>query len=439
MAMGLLGIGAGFDLGSVLDQMMAVERRPLDQIRQRQATVESQISSVGRLKSSFASLESSLSALRYDYNLRSNSVSSSSEGVATAVAGTDAAPTNYSLEVTSLATAHKVASSSYADSATTVGSGTMTISVGGDSFDITVGATDTLSDIRNAINDASDNTGVTAGIINDGNGSRIILTGKETGAANAVSFTFADDDGNNTDDAGLSRLFYYGAGGDGLAETIKTASDAEFSIDGFAMTSSSNTVSGAVDGMTIELAAAGSTTLSVSQDNEPIRKNLQAFVDAYNGLQATMDAAAQGSLKGDSLLPNIDRTLGSLLNTASGSGQYTHLSQIGIERDRYGKMSLDTARLEEVMAQDPDAVISMLTESAGRLYTFADTSQKEQGFLGSRETSLSNRRSYLSDQAESWERRLEAIEARYHREFSKLDSIVSGLQGANSFLNYQLQ
>lgn len=440
MAMGLLGIGAGFDLGSVLDQIMAIERKPLDQVLQRQSTVESQISSIGRLKSSFSSLETSLSSLRFDYNLLNNSVSSSDESVATATATSDVAQTDYSLDVTSLAASSKLASSSYADADTaTVGSGTMTISVGSSSFDITVDAGDTLNTISSKINSAADNAGVTAGIINESGGSRLIVTGEETGASNAVTFSFADDDGNNTDASGLSRLFSFGVGGDGLAETVRAAADAQFSIDGFDMTSASNTVINAVSGMSIELQTAGTTTLSVSQDNEPVKEKLQAFVDAYNGVRSTVNAAAQGSLQGDSIISTIERSLAEVLNTAGGSGQYTHLSQIGITRDKYGTMSLDTARLDEVMNTDLDAVVSLLTDSADRIYSFANTVQTNEGFLGGREASLNSRKTYLEDQAESWQRRLEVIEARYHEKFSKLDSIVSGLQGANSFLNYQVQ
>lgn len=446
MALGLLGIGTGADLQSIVDKLMAIEQKPLDQIKARQATVVNQISTIGVLNSNVSSLKTALSSLRYDYNLRNYSVSSSDNTVATATATSSAAATNYALDVTSLATAHKVASSSYTDANTAIvdpdpsGGGTLTISVGGNSFNIAVSATDTLSTIQDAINNATDNTGVMATVINETGGSRLVLTGKDTGASNTITFSVADNDGNNTDASGLSRLFYYGVGGDGLAETVTAAADAVFSIDGFSMTSASNTVTNAVTGMSISLLASGTSTLNVTQDNGPLQDKLQAVVDAYNTLRTTMDTAKQGSLQGDSLINSINRYLGDAFNTSGGTGQYSHLAEIGLTRDRYGKMSLDTARFNEVMNTDTSSVISLLSDSstglASKIYDVADSMMTDQGLLGGREASLNSTNRYLNTQIDSWQVRLDAIRKRYTEKFNQLDSIVTSLQGANSFLNY---
>lgn len=442
MAITMLGVGSGFDLGAVLDQIMAVERKPLDQIQARQAQIDNQISTLGRLKSNVSSLKTAISSLRYDYNIVNFSVGSSDSSVATATASSSAAETSYDLVVSNLAKAHKVASSSYTDANTAVGGGTLTISMGGNSFDIAVGATDTLSNIQTAINSSTNNIGVTASIINEAGGSRLVLNGKDTGAANAITFSVADNDGNNTDTSGLSRLFSYSAtAGDGLAQVVTQAQDAAFTIDGFSMTSASNTVTDAVSGLSVDLLAEGSSKLNVAQDNGPLTDKLKAFVDAYNTVRATMDAARMGSFSNDSFVSSLDRSLSAMLNASGGTGQYTHLSQIGLSRDRYGKLSLDTARLDEVMSTDRNAVVSLLSDNtsglASKIYSFADNMLTDEGLLGGRETSLNSTRSYLSTQAEQWQNRLDTIRKTYEEKFSKLDSIVSGLQGANGFLNYQ--
>jgi len=442
MAISMLGVGSGFDLGTVLDKIMAVERQPLDQIKARQAQIDNQISTLGRLKSNVSSLKSAISSLRYDYNIVNHSVDSTDSTVATATASSSAAETSYDLVVTDLAKAHKVASSSYADANTAVGGGTLTISMGGNSFDIAVSGTDTLSNIQDAINSATNNVGVTASIITETGGSRLVLNGKDTGAANAITFSVSDNDGNNTDTSGLSRLFSYTATpGDGLAEVVTQAQDAAFTIDGFSMSSASNSVKDAVSGLSIDLLSKGSSTLNVNQDNGPLTDKLKAFVNAYNTVRATMDAAKMGSFSNDSFVSSLDRSLSNILNTSGGTGQYTYLSQIGLSRDRYGKLSLDTARLDEVMSTDRQAVVSLLSDSssglASKIYSFADSMLTDEGILGGRENSLNNTRSYLSTQAEQWQNRLDIIRASYEEKFSKLDATVSGLQGANGFLNYQ--
>lgn len=442
MAISSLGVGAGFDLASVLDALMAIERRPLDRIEAKQSTVDSQLSWLGKIKSDISSFKSSLSALRYAYNVETYSATSSNADVLSASSNSDATPSSYSINVSTLAAAHKVASSAYADANTVVGGGTLTIDVGGTSFDIAVSGTDTLSTIRDAINAASDNSGVTASIINEQSGSRLILTANETGASNAITFSVVDDDGNNTDTAGLSRLFSYGVGGDGLAETVTAAADAELTVDGFNITSASNSVSGVIDGVTLELKSTGSATVGVSTDSDALAEKLQGVVDAYNKLRKTLDDAQNGSLKNDSVIRSIKNGLASVLNETAGSGTFTHLTQIGVSRDRYGVMSLDKERLAEAVNTDFSSIVSLLSDSTSgivsRLYTVSDEMLNEDGYVGGREYSLNSVKSYLATKNEQWVWRLEQIRKRYQEKFSALDTLVSSLQGANSFLNYQL-
>ncbi|MCU7893320.1 MAG: flagellar filament capping protein FliD [Candidatus Thiodiazotropha sp. (ex Ustalcina ferruginea)] len=122
----------------------------------------------------------------------------------------------------------------------------------------------TLAGLRDAVNNASDNPGVTATLLNETGGTRLILT---------------------SDASGLSRLFYIGAGGDGLAEQVSTAGDALLTIDGFDIESTSNSVTGAISGVTLELVAAGSASIGITRDNAKIEEKVTQFVYAQHGYE----------------------------------------------------------------------------------------------------------------------------------------------------------
>lgn len=190
-----------------------------------------------------------------------------------------------------------------------------------------------MAGIRDAINAAPDNKGVTASIINvdDGVGgtvSRLVLTSNNTGTTNELTVTASDDDGNNTDATGLSQLI-----SSNMLET-SVAQDALVKINGFDVTRPSNTITDAVDGLTLNLKAASPGTpvsVGVSLDKSAISKTVGEFVDAYNKLGSVIrslgsyDAQSKeaGSLLGDSMLRNLQSQLrsdmGNPVTTATGN------------------------------------------------------------------------------------------------------------------------
>ncbi|MEW8430354.1 MAG: flagellar cap protein, partial [gamma proteobacterium symbiont of Ctena orbiculata] len=227
MAIGFSGIGAGADWNSIINQLIAIESQPLDTLRAREAKIEQQISDYGLIKSAIDSFKSTVEQLTTATGLAVFSSTTTDESVLTVSADENAAVSSYDIVVDTLASGDKLASSAYTDSDTAVGTGTLSITVDGSTMDLTVDASNnTLAGLRDAINSAADNPGVSATILNESGGSRLILTSRDTGAANAIAVSFTDSDGSHSNDTGLSRLFFIGAGGDGLAEQVETAQDA---------------------------------------------------------------------------------------------------------------------------------------------------------------------------------------------------------------------
>jgi flagellar hook-associated protein 2 len=438
----------GVDGSSIIEQLVAIQSRPLQDIRQQQADIEAQISAYGKLKSQVSIFQSAMSDLAspYDNAFINYSATSSNEDAFTASATSSAAAGSYSINVVSLAAAKKQASSAYVDSTTDIGgTGTIDITVNGDTSSVTVAAGSTLADIRDAINQASDNPGVTASSLTEAGGSRLILSSNETGLENAFSLSITDDDGNSTDNAGLSKLFYEDP--DPLVESdsrvITAAADAEVEVDGFTINSATNKVTGAIEGISLDLVAAGeSGTLTIARDDEAIKEAVNSLVNSYNDLRRSITSMYEGDLERDPSLRMIEQNLLSIIGTTTSAGTYSHISQVGVTRDKHGVMSLDASALTDALDTDRDSVAAIFGDAtdgvAVRLEAFADQLLGSDGMLATREEGLNSRMSSLRVQESRWEIRVLDIEARYKKQFAAMDAAVSSMQATSSYLSTQL-
>jgi len=444
MGIGVSGISTGADWNSIINQLMNVQSQRLNLLKSRESDIEKQISDYGLVKSSIDNYMSSISDLQDGSALAVFTASSTDESVLTASADSSASVSNYDIVVSQLASRDKIASSAYADASTAVGTGTLSITVNGQTMDLTVDASNnTLTGLAAAINSASDNPGVTASILNETGGSRLILTSNDTGTTNAVTINVTDSDGNNTDASGLSKLFYIGAGGDGLAEQISTAQNALLTIDGFDIESASNAVTGAVTGVTLNLTTTGSASINIQRDNTEIENKISAFVDAYNTLMDQFDQWQSGSLANDSSLRRMEQGLKDILNqpaTLGGASRY--LFEAGITRDKYGKLSLDSAELSTALASDFSMVSNLFGDSstgfATRLYNFADSLLSAGGIIESSGEGLDNRKRIMQDSIDREQNRLSIVEKNLVKQFASLDKTVSQLQSTSSYLTSQL-
>lgn len=283
------GVGSGLDVNSIITQLMDIERQPIDRLATKTSIINAQISAYGSLQSKISTFQSAMEGLSDTSKFQVFTGSSNDESLFTVAADSDAAVGTYNVNVVELAQRDKIATKAYTDKNSVVGEGTLTFSLGADSFNVVVdGTNNTVSQLRDSINDASDNTGVTASIVTDDAGAHLVLTSNDTGLENALKVSVSDSDGGNADDNGLSSLAYDMAGGVVHRAAITEAHDAIVEIDGFTVTSASNVISGALEGVSITAKAVGASTIGVARDDETITAAVQSFADSYNALRTEL-------------------------------------------------------------------------------------------------------------------------------------------------------
>ncbi|WP_375191724.1 flagellar filament capping protein FliD [Marinobacter sp.] len=373
-----LGIGSGVLTSDLVDQLVQAERAPTEnRLKQKTEQTQALLSAYGKLRSAITELRLPMRQLSAPDNLKAFSASSSNEGIAVSVDSTKASRGTYSVEVTSLAGAQALASRDvFADrDATSVGQGTLTLNVGDKTTNITIDASnDTLQGLANAINDSD--AGVSAGVIDTGNGFQLVLSADETGTANAVSISVSGDTGGtDTDNQGLSR-FAFNSGMDvdaGLKETI-AASDAVMKINGVEVTRSTNSFENVIDGLTFDITETGSSIIKVQQDFGAVADRVQGFVDKFNALQSTIDSlagfnteAGVGSLlTGDSTVRSIQNQLRQVLTRVVPgleNSSVRSLADVGITTNfETGGLQFDRAKFEEQLKNNPDDVTALFAE-----------------------------------------------------------------------------
>ncbi len=382
MAISTVGIGSGLDINGIISQLMTVERQPLAALAQKEAKFQTKLSAYGTLKGAMSSFQTAMRDLSTVSKFRSVKATVADTTILSASTASGAVPGSYSIEVTQLAQSHKIASAGFTNTTDTVGSGTLTIQFGtwnGTSFTanadkatktVTIASSQSsLVGIRDAVNAA--NIGVTASIVNDGAtaGNKLVFTSNDTGAANSLKITVADDDGNNTNNSGLSQLAYDPAGTSGNGKNLtQTASalNATLTMDGISITKASNVIDDVIEGVTLTLlkvsAASTPTTLTVSRDTGSVQSSVEAFVKSYNDLRKTVaDLTAynaetkqasvlQGDAAARSVLTQVRRTLSTTLTGLSGA--YTDLSQVGVSFKSDGTLSLDSTKLQSALSSN---------------------------------------------------------------------------------------
>ena len=373
-----LGLGSGVLNSDLVDQLVQAERAPTEnRLTQKTEQTQALLSAYGKLRSAVTELRLPMRQLSAPDNLKAFSANSSNEGIGVSVDSTKASRGTYSVEVTSLAGAQALASRDvFADrDATSVGQGTLTLNVGDKTTNLAIDSSnDTLQGLANAINDSD--AGVSAGVIDTGNGFQLVLSADETGTANAVSISVSGDTGGtDTDNQGLSR-FAFNTGMDadsGLQETI-AASDAVMEINGVEVTRSTNSFENVIDGLTFDITETGSSIIKVQQDFGAVADRVQGFVDKFNSLQSTIDSlagfnaeAGVGSLlTGDSTVRSIQNQLRQVLTRVVPgleNSSVRSLADVGITTNfETGGLEFDRARFEEQLKNNPDDVTALFAE-----------------------------------------------------------------------------
>lgn len=366
MAVSVPGIISGINTTKLISELMQAYQAPIQQLQSQVAQENSDLTAWGNLKGGLSQLQSALSGLSDLNSVTNRSVTSSNPSAATASVTNSANPGSFSVTTSGLAQAESLYSQGFSSaSQVQIGTGTLEIKVGnGAVANIDINNTnDTLNGIASAINNA--NAGVQAGVVYDGTGYRLTLTGKQTGQANSFTVTASGATGNLAD-------LNYNSSTKNMTEST-SAQNASATINGIPVTSASNTISGAIPGVTLNLQQAGqSTTVTVSQDSSGLVKAVQSFVKGFNGAMKTINSLTsynQSTGQAGPLLGNAEvqslRT--QLLNTVSGFGQglqpgsqYNGLGSVGISINKDGTLSLDTSKLTSALKSNYQQVAGLL-------------------------------------------------------------------------------
>lgn len=382
------GVGSGLDVNGIVTQLMTIEAQPLAALNTREASYLAKISAYGGLKGALSSFQDAARALTDNNKYHTIKASASDASVLTASATNSAAPgASYSIEVTQLARTQKLATAGQASATAIVGTGTLsfefgTIAQGSGSFDTNTGqytgatftsngaaaktvtidaAHNTLNGIRDAINAAK--IGVTASIVNVGGATpfRLTLSPAATGEANSLKITA-------TGDAALGALLAHDPQGTQNLSETSSAQNAKLVIDGLPVTRPSNTISGAIPDVTLNLVKTNTgapVTVSTARDMSALAGAVEGLVKAYNDLNRSIadltsyDQAtgSKGLLLGDSAVRSVHGRLRATLSTAlNGAGGLNNLSQLGISFQKDGMLALDSAKLQAAISGNPEGV-----------------------------------------------------------------------------------
>jgi flagellar hook-associated protein 2 len=443
--------GSVINVSALVSELVSATQTPQQNlINSQTAAVTSQISALGTLKGALSTFQSALSTLNTPHAFDSETATTSSTAFTATV--TSGAPVGtYNVTVSQLASAQQLLSGHFTGTGTSpVGTGTLQISLGSSSFNVTIGSgEDTLNGIAAAINSANGNTGVTATVLQGTDGAHLLLTSTQSGAANAIGVSETDSG------TALSALTYNIADADANGNTANytqeaPAQDAKYSISGVAGTSPSNTISNALTNVTLNLVAktTGTDTVTVATDSTTIQSNISAFVDAYNTLLGTFsslgsyDAASQtaGPMLGNALLSSTQNqmrsTLYSIVNT--GSSTYNSLASIGITTNKDGTLSLNSATLSNALATNFSAVSALFTSPgsgiATSLNTQLTTDLGSTGAIASNTTSLTSQETALTRKTTDLTAQMAALSASLTQQYSALNSLLSSLQTTSAYL-----
>ncbi|WP_136064779.1 flagellar filament capping protein FliD [Modicisalibacter radicis] len=451
-----LGIGSGLPLNDLLDQLESAERKQLEPITIQQSSYKAKISALGKLESALDKLQQASAKLTEPESFQAVSSKVTGEGV-TASAETSAVPGSYEVSVSQLAQAHSVASGQVSDTTSALGATGFTItqtSSDGEttSIDLALTGDESLEDLRDKINEQDGD--VAASIINDGSGYRLTLNAKDTGAASAMTVAMSGADAATND----KFTFDPGAAAGSttqMSETV-TAQDAALKVNGISITSASNSVEEAIQGVTLDISAlvdeAEPATVKVTRDEAGIQDTVQSFVDAYNSLQKTIDtlssydsdSGAAGTLLGDSTLRSVETQLRRVMSDSAGEGTFSMLSEIGVELSLEGTLEVDEDKLSDAVSNNLSGLQQFFQGSgeegeglAGKLDGALSTMLDDKGLIDSATTGYEDRIDALKERYTRTEETINNTVERYRQQFAQMDTLVSQMNSTMSYLTQQ--
>ena len=433
----ITGVGSGFDTIGIVKALVDAEKAPKQsQITAQQKDTTIQLSAVGTVKASLETYRTAIAKLNSVSSFNGLTASSNDEKISKVTIDDKASSGKYALNVTQLATASKITSKVFEGGASaSVNSSeqdqTLTISQSGDSYDVKIPAGATMQQTRDAINTQLQSKGISANVLTDANGSRLVIGSQTTGKGTDITIS------------GDSELATgYSAG--------KPPVNAEYTIDDIAMESSSNKITSAISGVTLELLDTKASTITVASNTDTLKTSVQSFVTAYNALltsintqtkvTATGDAATTtaGALTGDASMRQLVNGLRGELLQNSGTSSVGNLSQMGISTDqKTGLLTLDDTKWKAAVATPNGAIeiAKVFTGDTGlitRMTKATETYVGSSGLLAARATDLNTKLTNLTTQQADLDRRMESMKTTLTAKYTAMDGLIAKINASSS-------
>ncbi|KQQ57119.1 flagellar hook protein FliD [Pseudomonas sp. Leaf127] len=451
------GIGSGLKITEIVTALVDADKAA----KQKQITTNSSkntasLSGVSQLKSALAAFQATMTNLGSTTGsaFQGFVASSSNESLVKATADNTAVGGIYSIKVNQLATASKVATVAIDSAqASAIPSGNLTITQNSIDTVIKIDAGSTLQQVRDKINSEMQFKGISANIINDANGSRLVFSSSNTGAGSDISVKGSGDIGSLMDIDGKQLMSASGTSGNpGAGAIVGFAQDAKFSVDGLELTSSKNTVDKAISGLTFNLVAADpnkETVITLASNTDGIKASLQSFVDSYNTLVKLVTTLTKGStaadgtftaaaLTGDSTPRNMLAAIRSQIAFASDNAGLGSLAQLGIRTQQVdGTLSLDSAKFSAAMTDKKmgSEIQKLFTSDTGLIKRISDSIEpytKANGVLAQKDTSLNKIKTRLGNEQEALDRRVATLTETLTKKYNAMDLAVAKLKATAS-------
>ncbi len=432
------GPGSGYDTQAIVKALVGAEKAPKQtQITNQQKDTTIQLSAVGSVKSALETYRTAIAKLNNVAAFNGLAATSSEDKNVKVTLGDGASSGKYVVVVSELATSSKVTSKVFAGGETGSANSsstdqTLTINQGDKSYDVLVPAGASLKEVRESINTQLSAQGISANVLTDANGGRLVIGSNTTGV---------DTDITLSGDSDLVQGY----------DTGTPAQNAKYTIDGIAMESTSNKVTSAISGVTLDLIAKDKDkpiTINVASNTDTLKTSVQSFVTAYNALMtsintqtkvtATGDASTTtaGALTGDASMRQLVNGLRNELVNSTGSGSVGSLAQMGVTTDlKTGLLSLDDKTWDKAVVKGATDIAKMFTGDTGlvaRMNKATESYVGSTGSLATRVTDLNTKLTDLTTQQSELDRRMEALEKTLSAKYTAMDTMIAQLNASSS-------
>ncbi|MEE4219921.1 flagellar filament capping protein FliD [Pseudomonas viridiflava] len=462
-----VGVGSGLNIGEIVKGLVGAEKAPKQtQIDKQTSATSASLSGVGQLSSALAAFQKTMDTLNSTTTLAFNgfAATSADEKVVKATAGNNAVNGSYAIGVTKLATPSKVATAALTAAQTSaIPSGTLKITQNGVAQEVSIDQGSTLEQARDKINSTLQGKGITANIINDTSGARLVFSSTTTGKGSDISvegssgLEMLNIDGTKK----MSETATTDANGKvigGAGAISELAGDAEFTVDGLSLTSKTNKVSGAISGITFDLVApsalGATTTVTVATNTDGLKASLQSFVDSYNTLVKLVATLTKGStgkdadgkdvfvpapLTGDATPRSLLAVIRTQIATSTSTSGLGSLAQLGIQTQQTdGTLSLDSTKFTAALSDKKmgSQIQALFTGEGGLLSRLGKAvlpyNEPGKGILPSKTTSLTAVQKQLTKDQADLDRRIDTLTQTLTKKYNAMDLVVGQLKATAS-------